>query len=190
MNFSKTNFVEEVARELKISVGEYLKYTRSKYVIFYKGKVDTLDDGNPFIYNDETEVINEIKQSNGLDENGNPNNDFNVMTEWDFICTYCKDWLITYLANNICNNDDNEYDGTCWVHWFDNGFYGAINLDNGKYTDILGAYVGQDGFLSFNVCNGNDNATFVGLGDFDNDVIYKITMSILCGLEYNQLVVE
>ena len=193
MEFTKTNFVEGAARELKISVGEYLKYTDFNYVIFFKGKVDTWKDGSPVIYGDEMEVIGEIQQSNGLDENGNPTADWSVMTEWDFICKYCLDWLITYLANYICNNDDNEYDGNCWIHWLDKGFWGAINLGDGKYTDILGAYVGADGALSFSVCDGRfmfDNVTFVGLSEFSNDIIYKIAMSILCGLEFNQCAID
>ena len=31
-----------------------------------------------------------------------------------------------------------------------------------------------------------NNVTFVGLSEFDNNVIYKIAMSVLCGLEYGQ----
>lgn len=188
MNFTKTNFVEEAARELGITVGEYLKNADFNYVIFYKGKVDTWQDGNPVIYGDEMEVIGEIHQSNGLDDNGNITKDFEVMTEWDFICKYCLDWLITYLANYICNDDDNEYDGACWIHWL-NGFNYSINIDS--YTDILGAYVGVDGALSFLITNNSDCVqSFVGLGEFSNDVIYKITMNVLCGLEYNQCAID
>ena len=193
MEFTKTNFVEEASRELGMSVGEYLKNADFNYVIFYKGKVDAWKDGNPVIYGDEMSVIAEIEQSNGLDENGKPTSDWSVMTEWDFICNYCLDWLIGYLANYICNDDSNDYDGICWIHWLDKGFWGAINIDDGKYTDILGAYVGEDGALSFSVCDGEfmfDNVTFVGLSEFDNDVIYKITMSVLCGLKYNQCAID
>ena len=193
MEFTKTNFVEKASRELGISVGEYLKNADFNYVIFYKGKVDTWEDGSPVIYGDEMGVIATIEQSNGLDENGNLTADWNVMTEWDFICKYCLDWLIAYLANYICNDNSNEYDGVCWIHWLDKGFWGAINIDEGKYTDILGAYVDEDGALSFSVCDGEfmfDNVTFVGLSEFDNDVIYKIAMSVLCGLEYSQCAIE
>ena len=188
MEFTKTNFVEEASRELGISVGEYLKNADFNYVIFYKGKVDAWEDGSPIIYGDEMGVIAEIEQSNGLDENGNPASDWSVMTEWDFICKYCLDWLSTYLANYICNDDSNEYDGVCWIHWL-NGFNNSINIDS--YTDILGAYVGEDGALSFLITNNSDCVqTFVGLSEFDNDVIYKIAMSVLCGLEYSQCAIE
>lgn len=193
MEFTKTNFVEEASRELGISVGEYLKNADFNYVIFYKGKVDTWEDGSPVIYGDGMGVIAEIEQSNGLDENGNPTSDWSVMTEWDFICKYCLDWLVAYLANYICNDDSNEYDGVCWIHWLDKGFWGAINIDDGKYTDILGAYVDDDGALSFSICDGGfmfNNVTFVGLSEFDNNVIYKITMSVLCGLEGSQCAIE
>ena len=193
MEFTKTNFVEEASRELGMSVGEYLKNADFNYVIFYKGKVDTWKDGSPVIYGDEMSVIAEIEQSNGLDENGIPTSDWSVMTEWDFICNYCLDWLVAYLANYICNDDSNDYDGICWIHWLDKGFWGAINIDDGKYTDILGAYVDEDGALSFSVCDGGfmfDNVTFVGLSEFDNNVIYKITMSVLCGLEGSQCAIE
>lgn len=189
MKFTKTNFAEEAASELGVSVGEYLKNADFNYVIFYKGKVDTWEDGSPVIYGDEMGVIAEIQQSNGLDENGNLTADWNVMTEWDFICKYCLDWLSTYLANYIFNDDSTEYDGVCWIHWLDKGFYGAINIDS--YTDILGAYVGEDGALSFLITNNSDCVqTFVGLSEFDNDVIYKITMSVLCGLKYNQCAID
>ena len=189
MKFTKTNFVEKAASELGVSVGEYLKNADFNYVIFYKGKVDTWEDGSPVIYGDEMGVIAEIQQSNGLDENGNLTADWNVMTEWDFICKYCLDWLSTYLANYIFNDDSTEYDGVCWIHWLDKGFYGAINIDS--YTDILGAYVGEDGALSFLITNNSDCVqTFVGLSEFDNDVIYKITMSVLCGLKYNQCAID
>lgn len=193
MEFTKTNFVEEASRELGISVGEYLKNADFNYVIFYKGKVDTWEDGSPVIYGDEMSVIAEIEQSNGLDENGIPTSDWSVMTEWDFICNYCLDWLVAYLANYICNDDSNDYDGICWIHWLDKGFWGAINIDDGKYTDILGAYVDDDGALSFSICDGGfmfNNVTFVGLSEFDNNVIYKITMSVLCGLEGSQCAIE
>ena len=187
--FTKKKYVESAAKELGMSVGEYLSHADFNYVIFYKGDVDVWRDGSPIIYGGEIDVLNEIGQSNGLDENGNITKDFEVMTEWDFICKYCLDWLITYLADTIANNDDNEFDGSCWIHWFDTGFWGCINLDEGKYTDILGAYVGEDGALSFSICDGeymHKYVTFVGLGEFDNKVIYKITMSVLCGLEFNQ----
>ena len=193
MEFTKTNFVEEASRELGMSVGEYLKNADFNYVIFYKGKVDAWKDGSPVIYGDEMSVIAEIEQSNGLDENGNPTSDWSVMTEWDFICKYCLDWLVAYLANYICNDDSNDYDGICWIHWLDKGFWGVININDGKYTDILGAYVDEDGALSFSVCDGGfmfDNVTFVGLSEFDNNVIYKIAMSVLCGLEYNQCAID
>ena len=193
MEFTKTNFVEEASRELGMTVGEYLKNADFNYVIFYKGKVDAWKDGSPVIYGDEMSVIAEIEQSNGLDENGNPTSDWSVMTEWDFICNYCLDWLVAYLANYICNDDSNDYDGICWIHWLDKGFWGAINIDDGKYTDILGAYVGDDGALSFSICDGGfmfNNVTFVGLSEFDNNVIYKITMSVLCGLEGSQCAIE
>lgn len=188
MEFTKTNFVEKAACELGISVGEYLKNADFNYVIFYKGKVDAWKDGSPVIYGDEMGVIAEIEQSNGLDENGNPTSDWSVMTEWDFICKYCLDWLSTYLANYICNDNSNEYDGVCWIHWL-NGFNNSINIDS--YTDILGAYVGEDGALSFLITNNSDCVqTFVGLSEFDNDVIYKIAMSVLCGLKYSQCAIE
>ena len=193
MEFTKTNFVEEASRELGISVGEYLKNADFNYVIFYKGKVDAWEDGSPVIYGDEMSVIAEIEQSNGFDENGNPTSDWSVMTEWDFICNYCLDWLAAYLANYICNDDSNDYDGICWIHWLDKEFWGAINIDDGKYTDILGAYVGDDGALSFSICDGGfmfNNVTFVGLSEFDNNVIYKIAMSVLCGLEGGQCAIE
>ena len=193
MEFTKTNFVEEASRELGMTVGEYLKNADFNYVIFYKGKVDAWKDGSPVIYGDEMSVIAEIEQSNGLDENGIPTSDWSVMTEWDFICNYCLDWLVAYLANYICNDDSNDYDGICWIHWLDKGFWGAINIDDGKYTDILGAYVGDDGALSFSICDGGfmfNNVTFVGLSEFDNNVIYKIAMSVLCGLEGGQCAIE
>ena len=188
MKFTKTNFVEKAAIELGVSVGEYLKNADFNYVIFYKGKVDTWEDGSPVIYGDEMGVIAEIQQSNGLDENGNLTADWNVMTEWDFICKYCLDWLSTYLANYIRNDNSNEYDGVCWIHWL-NGFNNSINIDS--YTDILGAYVGEDGALSFLITNNSDCVqTFVGLSEFGNDVIYKIAMSVLCGLEGGQCAIE
>lgn len=188
MKFTKTNFVEKAASELGVSVGEYLKNADFNYVIFYKGKVDTWEDGSPVIYGDEMGVIAEIEQSNGLDENGNLTADWNVMTEWDFICKYCLNWLSIYLANYIRNDNDNEYDGVCWIHWL-NGFNNSINIDS--YTDILSAYVGEDGTLSFLITNNSDCVqTFVGLSEFDNDVIYKITMSVLCGLKYNQCAID
>ena len=155
--------------------------------------MDAWEDGSPVIYGDEMSVIAEIEQSNGLDENGNPTFDWSVMTEWDFICNYCLDWLAAYLANYICNDDSNDYDGICWIHWLDKEFWGAINIDDGKYTDILGAYVGDDGALSFSICDGGfmfNNVTFVGLSEFNNNVIYKIAMSVLCGLEGNQCAIE
>ena len=188
MEFINTNFVEKAASELGVSVGEYLKNADFNYVIFYKGKVDTWEDGSPVIYGDEMGVIAEIEQSNGLDENGNLTADWNVMTEWDFICKYCLNWLSTYLANYIRNDNSNEYDGVCWIHWL-NGFNNSINIDS--YTDILGAYVGEDGALSFLITNNSDCVqTFVGLSEFDNDVIYKIAMSVLCGLEYSQCAID
>lgn len=64
-----------------------------------------------------------------------------------------------------------DYDGTSHILFL--GLNDEINIE--KYTDILAAYVGTDGLLSFII---SDRQTFVSISTFSPDTILKIQKQI------------
>lgn len=165
--------------DLGCNIKDYILNSEFNYVILENGVPFVwASDNTPVVFGNENSVISELCELHIIkDASDNIPNNIRIMTEFEFLVDFCYNELVTILANNIANNDDNEYDGNCWIHWI-NGLNNAIKIDS--YTDILGAYVGYDGALSFLITNNSDCVqTFVGLGDFDNNVIYKIVNNIL-----------
>lgn len=68
-----------------------------------------------------------------------------------------------------------DYDGTSHILFL--GLNDEINIE--KYTDILAAYVGTDGLLSFIISDRDDTIqTFVSISTFSPDTILKIQKQI------------
>lgn len=68
-----------------------------------------------------------------------------------------------------------DYDGISHILFLD--LNDEINIK--KYTDILAAYVGTDGLLSFVISNRTDTIqTFVPISTFSPDTILKIQKQI------------
>ena len=104
MNQNQTNmkdFVKDyfvaVAEELEISVSDYYKHSKYNYVIIEDGDwLFTWDgDNTPVIYGGMVDVEQELE--------GEDMSKFTIMTEKDFIDTYCKDEITIALANEIAD---------------------------------------------------------------------------------------
>ena len=175
----KKDYFKKNMVDLECNVKDYILNSEFNYVILENGVPFVWADNSPVVFGDENSAISELLELHIINEDNDviPNN-IRIMTEFEFLVEFCYNELVTILANEICNNDDNEYDGVCWIHWFDSKFYNLINIEN-TYIDILGAYVGEDGNLSFSVYENDYFSTFVSLYEFPTDIIYKIINDIL-----------
>ena len=173
----KTNYFLRNMVDLEItSVAEYLKNSDFNYVILEKNiPIVWASDNTPVIYGGEMDVINELMELEAFVdiENLILKPGFKVMTEQDFINSYCLDAIKNYIAKKVlCNG---EFDGTNYVLNTDNTFNGIVNVYG--VTDILGIYVSNDSKseLTFLMSNNTDTKRdFFVLTDFDFDVIIKI----------------
>lgn len=129
--FKKDYFVRNLI-DVDNSFAKYLADADFNYVIIYKGAVDVWvnvwGDYIPVIYGDESAVMNEI-----VDDNGNIQDGFEVMTEQDFLIYFCLDAIVDYINKKVLNI--NYFDGVNYILHFDNSFNGIIDI-NGM-TDIL-----------------------------------------------------
>lgn len=82
MAFNHLYFVKASA-EWNESIVEYYNRTPYNYVIIERGQVLTWDDGNPIIYGDKGDAINEIEKFDKIDG-------ISIITEREFIDTYCS----------------------------------------------------------------------------------------------------
>ena len=151
--------------DLDKSLYQYLKDADYNYVIIYKNNIDVWEgDRSPVIYSDEIEILNEI----GEDED---RNNYVVMTEQDFILSYCYSELEKYLVDKI--KEINYFDGVCYVVFLD-GFNNTININD--MTDILSVhYGGEANGITFVISNDNDTKqSFATLNEFPIDVIINV----------------
>ena len=90
MKFNSLYFVR-ASEEWNESVLEYYNKTPYNYVIIDNGNVITWEDGNPVIYGDKEDAINEL-----CNWSGNITN-VSIITEREFVDTYCKDEIYQQL---------------------------------------------------------------------------------------------
>ena len=127
-HFKEDYFIRNLV-DLEKTFAQYLADADYNYVIIYKGAIDTWagDECRPVIYGDEQEVINETY------ENGKMKDEFEVMTEQEFLINFCLDGIVEYLFKKVMNI--NYFDGVNYILHFDNSFNGIIDIDG--MTDIL-----------------------------------------------------
>lgn len=174
MDFKKNYFLRNMV-DLEInSLSEYLEGADYNYVIFEKNvPIIWGSDKTPVIYGGETDVYAELDALCALKEDGvSLKEDFKVMTEQDFIETFCLDAVAEYLYKKVMNVK--YFDGVNYMLHFDNSFNGIVNI-NGM-TDILNIYCDETNKnVNFLISDENDvKQDFCYLGDFPFDVIIKI----------------
>ena len=158
-------------------VADYFENAKYNYVIMQNGQpVHWIEeDGDaPIIYGDKEDYENELKYNlDGYNEDGTLKDEFEVMTEWDFLMNYCLFAIEDFIKNYVLKNG--EFDGINHIHY--------MNNPNGyKYIDVLGVYANKDN-LSFLVSEDNDNKQyFLVLSDFNDDEILKIIEDVFDGV--------
>lgn len=100
----KTPYFVLAAQDFGESVQVYLEHAKCNYVIKHKGEPLTWDDGTPVIFGDLGEVANEL---------GNwtmPIENVSIISEYDYLTTYCKNEVDYYLVSGIMDSHshDNE----------------------------------------------------------------------------------
>ena len=135
MNFKKDYFIRHLI-DLGMSFGEYVNKADFNYVIFDKGQVMVWGDKSPVIFCDEMAVLNELGENGGLDDDGHLLPDIEVMTEQDFLFTYCYDALVSYIIDLVIRKGKHdEY----FYAWFVRGLEGEIIF--GNYTKVEGVFI-------------------------------------------------
>ena len=179
MEIKKNYFLRNMV-DLEKSFAEYLSSADFNYVILEKNiPLVWASDKTPVIYGGEIDVLNELVEIGAFeDENMSIlKPDFKVMTELDFIVTFCLDAVADYIAKKIITYG--EFDGTNFVLNTDDSFNGIIDYHG--MTDILGIYVSNDSKseLTFFVSNDKDtNRDFLWLNYLPNEVIVKIVQFV------------
>jgi hypothetical protein len=100
--------------------------------------------------------------------------------ERDIIYTVVNTGEVVDLEDSITDtvNKQGMSDGVCKILYLSD-FNGVCNIDC-KYTDVLGAYVGTDGKLSFLVSSADDKSQlFVSLYDFTADLQWDLYCAIV-----------
>ena len=168
--YKKDYFIKN-AENLNLSLSEYFKNTPYNYII--------MENDYPYIWEeDNTPVIfGGIEDYMNCLENVKDMSKIHIITEWEFLTTYCMNELENFLIETIKENG--LFDGNCYIVYMKNNLNNIINIDN-IYTDILSAYVGVDNKLSILISDKDDlKQTFVNIEEFDILIILKIVLEIL-----------
>ena len=145
----KTNYFLRNMVDLDITTfAEYLKSSDQNYVILVDDEpiVWAGDNNTPVIYGGEIDVQNELGEIGGLVYDGDEarlQEDYAVLTEFDFLVRFCKDALFEELSKEI--KKVGEFDGVCHI------FYPT------KTEADLALYVGDDDKLSVHIGDGWGN---------------------------------
>lgn len=170
----KHNYFLRNSVDLEKSVKDYILDSDVNYVILEDNIPLMWGDKTPVIYGDEASVMNELVELDAVDENGNMKGDWKVMTELDFILTFCLDVVTKLIKEKVI--DKGEFDGICHITYLD--LNDTINIDG--MTDILNASVNkEDGHLVFLISDKDDTKqTFETLSSFNEETILKIIFQI------------
>lgn len=159
-------------------VADYFENAKYNYVIMQNGQpVHWIEeDGDaPIIYGDKEDYENELKYNlDGYNEDGTLKDEFEVMTEWDFLMEYCLDAIISYMIKQI--KRENNFDGVCYIHYMNQ------IVKYGK-DDIIALYVSNDSELpnlsALIAENGDDCMQyFSSLIGFDKDTMLELIEDI------------
>lgn len=164
----KQNYFLVNAIDLEKNVENYLVDSKYNYVIIIDNEPLVWGNRTPVVYGGMEDVEQYLDTiTEGVVE---------VITEWDFICKYCKDALEKWFIDFTKKKGEN--DGNCIIYFLDN-LNNVIHIDN-MFTDILNMSIGEDGLLSFLISTDDDRVqTFCNLFDFDSKTIWTIINSLV-----------
>lgn len=177
MNIKTNYFLRNMIDLDKFSIADYLMDAEFNYVIIENNvPIVWASDNSPVVLGGEEDTYVELEAIGGLDDKGNINSHFRIMTELEFIMDFCLDAITEFLYNKVVLL--NEFDGTNYLQYFDKSFNGVCDI-NGM-TDVLTIYSDTENKnISFLVSDTDDkHQDFCYLGDFDNDLIVKIVKYI------------
>ena len=172
MELEKNYFLRNMV-DMEKNLSTYLKDAEFNYVILEKNIPLVWGDKTPVVFGGEIDVQNELVGLDALNENGTLKDDFKVMTELEFIETFCLSEVVNYIKKKtLC---DGEYDGTNMVVNTDNTFNNLVNFDN--MTDILGIYANMNGHEEASVLVSSNDDTkkeFIYVSELPMNVIIKL----------------
>lgn len=174
------NWILSQAKELGISVAEYMKNTPYNYVIM--NITDMLpvrwgSDNFPVIYGSEGDAMNDLEAEREYCEKQGIKDKLILITEWEYIRNYSFETLESILIDEIKNNG--EYDGNCFIKY--------LNCNSKYYDDdmafsVISAYVdSKDNLLMF-LSDENDN--YQEFRSLNNDMLFnqELIFSIINGI--------
>lgn len=175
MKIKKNYFLRNMV-DLDIhSLAEYLSNADFNYVILEKNiPLVWASDNSPVVYGGEMDVINELMELDAFAdvEKCILKPEFKVITEQEFIETFCLDEIINYInKQTLCNG---EFDGVNMIVYTDNTFNKIIEIDG--YTDIIGIFANMNGkeTTALITCENDTKQSFVNIGELPFEVIIKI----------------
>ncbi len=174
MELKKNYFLRNMV-DLEKNLSTYLKDADFNYVILEKNIPLVWGDKTPVVFGGEMDVINELMELDAFAdvEKNILKPDFKVLTEQDFIETFCLDAVANYIAKLVISYGN--FDGTNFLVNTDDSFNGIIDRDG--MTDILGIYASNNSNseLSILISSEDDKKReFITLLELDFNTIVKI----------------
>lgn len=172
MELKKNYFLRNMV-DVEKNLSTYLKDADFNYVILEKNIPLVWGDKTPIVFGGEIDVQNELVGLDALNENGTLKDDFKVMTELEFIETFCLIEVVNFIKKKtLC---DGVFDGVNMVVNTDNTFNNLVNFNN--MTDILGIYANMNGHDEPSVLVSSNDDTkkeFIYVSKLPMDVIIKL----------------
>ena len=172
MELKKNYFLRNMV-DVEKNLSTYLKDADFNYVILEKNIPLVWGDKTPVVFGGEIDVQNELVELNALNENGTLKDDFKVMTELEFIETFCLNEVVNFIKKKtLC---DGVFDGVNMVVNTDDTFNNLVKFED--MTDILGIYVNMNGHDEPSVLvssNDDTKRNFIYVSELPMNIIIKI----------------
>lgn len=172
MELKKNYFLRNMV-DVEKNLSTYLKDADFNYVILEKNIPLVWGDKTPVVFGGEIDVQNELVELNALNENGTLKDDFKVMTELEFIETFCLNEVVNFIKKKtLC---DGVFDGVNMIVNTDDTFNNLVKFEN--MTDILGIYVNMNGHDEPSVLvssNDDTKRNFIYVSELSMNIIIKI----------------
>lgn len=172
MELKKNYFLRNMV-DMEKNLSTHLKDAEFNYVILEKNIPLVWGDKTPVVFGGEDDVQNELVGLDALNENGTLKDDFKVMTELEFIETFCLSEVVNFIKKKtLC---DGVFDGVNMVVNTDNTFNNLVNFDN--MTDILGIYANMNGHEEASVLVSSNDDTkkeFIYVSKLPMNIIIKL----------------
>ena len=166
MELKKNYFLRNMV-DLEKNLSTYLKDADFNYVILEKNIPLVWGDKTPVVFGGEDDVKNELAELDALNEKGTLKDDFKVMTELEFIETFCLNEVVNFIKKKILC--DGVFDGANMVVNTDDTFEDMI--------DILGIYANMNGHEEPSVLVSSNDDTkqeFIYVSGLPMNIIIKL----------------